>query len=346
MITIHADDVPVLNTLYRLLGIKTGPFNINHSDMRNRTVKELGLSEPAIKLAQSTLARGAVLALCRQGGWRTESFLSHNRVLRGRLWERHPNYVLHYSPYTMQVLLELTYPTTSSSRSPLKPITNGDDLISYLVIRSFHTSAELRSRTSKTAWALLARSPLAWLAGLDYLVHHTKRLPQKDAMASLVTRSSVLLEALQSDLSDELLRQEDFKAKAEIDSLLETGRAQFHVLNTYLRVLQERRDLARYLYIAAAQLAKRDLRAESWRCQREGIALRVRAEADTSRAAFLRTLGTLENWRAEHAQVHFFDDEFEAAQLCLENWALLGNEAYAQLKALSEVLSARSELKN
>jgi len=318
-------DVPVIDFVRAAVGVApvTAHGGIPGQD---RT-----LAPVSLELVQQTLAKGLVLALARRGGWRRGRFLVDGEVVEGRLWERHPQLELRFTKYSMELIFDvLQGPRPGAAAGPR---TVADEVFAYLV-------ADLLRKLRRPPPPSLARAALPWLAAPGWLVAAGRRPPGGSVVRALVTRGAPALEALQDDLTHQLVQEERSKPRARLEVLLEAGPAQAGILEAYLDAIEDRPDLARFLLAGAARLAAGAPGPEAWFDPDPRASLSRRAEASAAAAAFLRTLERLEAWRRRYAAVRFFEDEHEVAQLFLEDWARLGSEGYARLRAVRERLEA------
>lgn len=282
-----------------------------------------GVEAATRRLIEATLARGCVLALARRGGWARARHVVDEEVVEGRLWERHSDLELRFSPFTMRLILHLAL----GGPRPGAPKTGGDDLFAYL-------AADVLARRGPLP-AALAGAPLVWLAFPGQLGDAAP--PSPEAVRASVARAPVVLEALQADLTDKVVALERAKASRSTTALLRLGPAQAAALGAYLDAVEDRPDLARFLLAAAGRLAS-DPRPERWFAPGPEVALSERAAAGRAVAALLVTLGRLEGWRRRAAAVRFFDEGFDRAQLYLEDWARLGDAGYARLQRVAAAL--------
>ncbi|GHG72633.1 hypothetical protein [Comamonas sp. JC664] len=287
-------------------------------------------SPPALQVLRDTLAKGSVLALARAGGWRRERSLHEGQVRSGRLWERHAPPPLRFSPLTLHVLRwMLEQPLTKLGVTPLEvegTPTLADEWLLYLCCRLV---AGTHCARALGVQPVFRRSALCWL-GFPEQFGTTR--PELDAAAftPLLADGAWLLEALRRELAQRWRGLEESKRSiASPAEAMALGAAQEAVLAAFLDAVDAagRRDLAGFLIDAARPLM--DQPASRWV---EGLSssasLSSRAEAARASAAFLRTLGRLSRWDAEHRAVRFFDDDYDTAQLLLSEWGTFGEAGF------------------
>ncbi|MFP2961075.1 hypothetical protein ACLEPN_25505 [Myxococcus sp. 1LA] len=287
-------------------------------------------SPGAMQALRDTLAKGSVLALARCGGWRQQHTLRDGQMRSGRLWERHAPPALRFSPLTFRVLRwMLEQPLTKHGAMPLdvdEAPTLADELFLYLSCRLV---AGTTCAPALGAQPLFRRSALCWLGFPEQFEAHRPALDAA-AFAPLLVDGAWLLEALRLELVKRWRGLEESKrviaAPAEALAL---GIAQEAVLAAFLDAVDGagRRDLAGFLVEAARPLMEQP--ASRWV---EGLSssatLSSRAEAARAAAAFLRALGRLARWDAEHRAVRFFDDDYDTAQHLLSEWNTFGEAGF------------------
>ncbi len=300
------------------------------------------LSPGAMHALRDILSKGAVLALARCGGWRRRRYVEGAQVRNARLWERHPPPALHFSPlcvHTLRWMLEQPLVKHGSKSLDLEqPPTAADELFLYLCCRLV---AGTPCAKTVGAQPLFRHSVLCWLGFPEMLGSAPPKLTASD-FAPLLANGGWLLEALQADLAHRWRRIEESKRllfePAELTAL---GATQEVVLSALFDALDAagRRDLAGFLLEAARPLVQQP--ASRWV---EGLsmttALSARAGAARTAGAFLRALGRLARWDAEHRAVRFFDDGYESAQLLLSEWGPFGEAGFRRAADLERELSS------
>jgi len=308
---------------------------------RHVTVPER-LSPGALHALRDTLSKGAVLALARCGGWRKRRHVDGGQERSGRLWERHPPRALHFSPlcfHALRWLLE--QPLVKHGCKSLEvegTPTLADELFLYLCCRLVAGTSCAKSVGTQ---ALFRRSLLCWLGYPELLGTTPPRLTAGD-FAPLLADGGWLLEALQPDLAHRWRRVEESKRLLfEPAELVSLGATQETVLPAFLDAVDAagRRDLAGFLLEAGRPLLEQP--ASRWVAALSlTTALGLRATAARASGAFLRVLGRLARWDAEHRAVRFFDDGYEAAQLLLSEWSPFGEAGFRRAADLERELSS------
>ncbi|QSQ27464.1 hypothetical protein JY651_22250 [Pyxidicoccus parkwayensis] len=308
---------------------------------RHITVPER-LSPGAMHVLRDTLSKGAVLALARCGGWRKQRYLDGGQERSGRLWERHAPPALHFSAlsfHTLRWLLE--QPLVKHGCKSLEAegaLTPADEFFLYLCCRLVAGTPCAKAVGEQ---ALFRRSALCWLGVPDVFGTTPPKLTAA-SFAPLLANGGWLLEALQADLAHRWRHLEESKRFLhEPEAMVALGAAQEAVLSAFLDALDAagRRDLAGFLLQAGRPLLEQP--ASRWV---EGLsltsALSVRASAARASGAFLRSLGRLARWDADHRTVRFFDDTYDAAQLLLSEWSPVGEAGFRRAADLERELSS------
>ncbi len=308
--------------------------------LHSRRPVPVRLGTATLRVLQDTLSKGVVLALARRGGWRWAGFLHDGRPVAGRLWGRHPAPALHFSPVSARTLLWLLeQPLASGAPGPLAatgPLTVADELLLYLCC---DLVAGTPCAPALATQAVFRGSALCWLGFPELL--GAERPPDAGELGAarfgaLLADRAWALEALQADLTRRwILIERGKSAVASPDSMKALGRAQEAVLEAFLDAVDAagRRDLAGFLLDAGKALVGAP--AARWV---EGLSreasLSARAEASRASGAFLRGLGRLARWDAEHRAVRFIDDGYEVAQHLLARWEGFGEAGFLRAQAL------------
>ena len=314
------------------------------------------LSRDAVELAQAALAKGCVCLLAR-GGWRRERFLRDEDVVEGRVWERtRPEDLgLSFSRNTLDFLIWLTARNPAASQrgwSPRRtaPMTLGDRFLlflAYRAVRGTEIAEPLRRRQA------FAGHGLCRLAFPDDFADVQSGTPL-DLETWTTGMGACIVEALQHELADHWVRVE--RGKAEIvsgDQMRALGAAQERVLTEFLDRLEagDRRDLARFLLVAASRLLSDQPPAEAWigRLDLKGLTMVHRAETYRAAFAFLRMLRRLERWQRQAQTVGYFDEGYAASQLWKADWERFHGDACCsalQSSSLRSRLMGQAELKS
>ncbi|NOK03472.1 MULTISPECIES: hypothetical protein [Myxococcus] len=328
MIRVAPSELELLTLARAIVGL--GQYAPVEDLLRNRHAVPAKFSPGAMQVLRDTLAKGSVMALARCGGWRQQLTVRDGQARAGRLWERHAPPPLRFSPLTFHVLKWLLeQPLTKHGAMPLEvdgTPTLADELFLYLCCRLV---ADTPCAPALGAQHLFRRSALCWLGFPEQFGTHR---PEFDAtaFAPLLADGAWLLEALRLELVRRWRGLEESKRHiASPEEALALGTAQEAVLAAFLDAVDGagRRDLAGFLLEAARPLLEQP--ATRWV---EGLSssatLSSRAAAARAAAAFLRALGRLSRWDAEHRAVRFFDDDYDAAQHLLSEWNAFGEAGF------------------
>jgi hypothetical protein len=309
--------------------------------LRDRHTLPERLSPGAMHVLRDTLSKGSVLALARCGGWRKRRYLHDGQERSGRLWERHPPPALHFSALSFRALRWLLEePLVKHGCAALpgdEPPTLADELFLYLCCRLVSGTTCAKAVGAQPAFR---RSALCWLGFPDLLGAAPPTLTAS-AFAPLLANGGWLLDALREDLARRWRKLEESKRLLhEPEALVALGAAQEAVLSAFLDAVDAagRRQLAGFLLEAGRPLL--DPPATRWV---EGLSLSaslgLRAQAARAAGAYLRALGRLARWDAEHRAVRFFDDTYDAAQLLLSEWSPFGEAGFRRAADLERELS-------
>jgi hypothetical protein len=307
------------------------------------------LGPTAMGLLKQTLARGAVLELCRRGGWRPARHLVEGKPVAGRLWERRGPPELRFTAAGYQLLRWLVA-SPLAVPAQCRPLKHrgatglGDELLLYL-------ACDLATRCPGCEPAL-GRSPLVrgsalcWLGFPDLL--GAEGPPEEQALGPawdrLIGEGMVLVEALQQDLARRWVTLERAKRRlSRLTPMINAGESQHRVLTSFAAALEraERRDLLGFVIEAAARLLHHRPGASAWigGIARRGTLVR-RQRAFRAAGALLAGLELPRRWVEQARAVRFFDDEYQASQLLLQQWEQLGEGGLAHAQLLFQRLAA------
>ena len=296
----------------------------------------------ALGLMQDTIAKGLIIALVGRGGWQRVQSQENGQVWNGRLWERHAPPPLHLSPFAMHLCRWMTSQPLRSKKCkalPHTPATVADELLLYLALETAH---QARCALAFSDMPAVRASALCWLGFADDMAPRSNQLassPPADisvyAFAPWTSGSGVIvLDALQADLARRWVEVErDKRRLGDPVRLVALGRIQDALLRAYFGAIQgaERRDLCRFIIVAARTLMDERPAPEAWHpILTPGGSLRLRSDARRASVALLRNLRTIKHWADEAAAVRFFDDEYDGAQLFLRIWNNWANSAIAR----------------
>lgn len=291
------------------------------------TYRRAQLAPSTIEVIEETLARGLVLALARRGGWVRCRHVVQGAVRHGRLWERHPKIELHVSGYGIELILWLAFDRPVGTA----PVTAADDFLAYL-------AADLLKADPRLAKApAIAASPFPWLAFSHRLADSGEPPPGADRFRTFVERSTPFLEALQSELAERALMAEVHPWRS-LSAGVRCGQIRRKVLEAYLDAVEDRPDLARFLVQTASALVQRPEPLQG--AMLRELPLTDRSEAARAVFALVYALEKLARRQADFRAVRFFEDDYDLAQLYLEDWSILGDEGYRRLRARAEAGTA------
>ncbi len=303
------------------------------------------LSPQCQRLLQEILAKGVVLRLCLLGGWKKSVSLRGEEVVKGRLWQRHASLSLHYSDFSLRLLVAMTGAALTGD-TPLPvgkmPSSLGDEMVAALALETA-ISCGAAGRLAASPGVL--NSTLCWLLYPDVLAASGAAPPELTPDAVIASDSGcIVLEALQDHLAQRWLQMELAKLAMETPSeRTALGRAQLKILGEYLKMVKDmqREDLAVFLLQMACALKERGITSAHYREHLQGsLSMAEHSRALHSCAAALVSLSTMYGWVQEKRALRFFDDAFEAGQLLLTAWEPLGDVGYEYLASIGRELQS------
>lgn len=260
---------------------------------------------------------GVVNMMLRQGGWNQEKRPSDREPTR--LWERYPEYELHFSPYSQSLLTALCEQRLLDPDQQLPHQASlglGDQVSLFLVARlltraGLHEALQLHECFGSSALCRLGFPQFIDTDELD--------LREWSNPNGLCT-----LEGLQGPLAECLLRAERFKMRSTLDQVMIRIGASQHVSATALLDLfdsNERLDLGElYLVILETLLAEHSSGADWLTLLGEVRSVQERSRAVQAAASTLRlTERFAERYRLAQA-TSFFDDDYSQQQTLLSRW--------------------------
>lgn len=339
MIDVAASEFDLLSVVRALVGGERGAVD---GLLRRARGGRDQISPGALDVAQDILAKGAVLALARRGGWRRARSLRGGSVVSGRLWDRYPAPAMVFSPFSFQLCRWLVESDLGGARwTPLAgtPRSAGDELCAYLALDLADAAGCQHALVTQPG---IRASGLCWLGFFDRLAGHGGgALPDLDPLAG---EHAFLIDALAPELSRRWVQVEHAKSRIVGSARMrELGAAQARVLDAWASAAERagRRDLCRFAVDAAAELARSARPAFAWiEALEPGQTLAERSAARHAAAAFLRALDRMSRWARDARAVRFIDDGYDAAQLWLSIWECLGDDGHARLTAIADELSA------
>lgn len=281
----------------------------------------------ALGILQSTLARGVVLCLVRDSGWRVEKG-------RGRLWDRHPTPKLEFTEWSFRLLRGLLTRHLLSECPPLVPgerLGDGDHILALRVAQA------LVSERLELGLQLVAHAPLVQLA--------YGGLIQAEPVdwVDFLTGRTWMIEGLSGHLAEGMLL-------AELDSLIDRSPQRVIARSTRRRRIYDgfldaidrldRRDLVEPLLRAGERLIPDPAQPPGLGAigLDPSTSLGERMEARAASTVLLDALIRVEGFHHRDRTVRFFDEDYDAAQRRLARW-----EPYTDARA-DAVHRARAEL--
>lgn len=298
------------------------------------------LTRTCVRLAQDTLAKGAVLHLVRAGGWRRDRYLRNGTPAEGRVWDRQPIAAreLAFGPHPIGFLMWLTAEKPASTKrnwdAPAAELTPADELYFALALDALRGMDEAGAGLAKKA--VFAGNPLCWLqAPGDFADADDPRPP--DFAACFTGVRAVILECLQPRLAQRWTRSERGKGQVgDWRTMRGLGRAEHATLSAYLAAAEAagRTDLARFVLRTAEAVlgTPGDLTPAYWTGGLQGTGpqrLVERLETQRLALALPRQMETLRRWDRQARSVGYFDDGYAASQLWKADWDRAGGDALA-----------------
>jgi hypothetical protein len=321
-------EASLLRLLYYFL--RREPFERALPLIEARHEPPAGLGAGAVRLAQDALAKGCTFLLAQRGGWRDERHLRGPKPVGGRLWERTvpEDLGLTFSQHSMRFLIWVTAARPGDKQPAWQP--KHDDLSLGDLVLLFFAHEGLRGTVEGLgANKLRERAPfvhhgLCWLAyPEDYGGAPDNAKPNFKPWVE--GTGACVVEALQPDLATRWFLVESEKQNIEQPPAMRgRGSAQDRALTAFLDAVEKanRRDLARFLLKAAHKLLGPGAHSGMWtgNLRMEGQRIADRAATYQAATALLRHLDRLAGWASWARAVWRFDDEYQAAQLWLEDW--------------------------
>ncbi|MFO0878489.1 MAG: hypothetical protein U0840_14210 [Gemmataceae bacterium] len=334
MQNVSAFEAHLLRLLYYFL--RREPIERAMPLVEARMEMPAGLSSGALRLVRDALAKGCTFLLAQRGGWRDEPYLRKMRKKSGRLWQRTApeNLGLRFSGHTLRFLLWITAVRPSDKQPTWTPdhdqLTQGDLLLLFFAHEGLRDATESLGVANLRKREPFNRHGLCWLAyPEDFTQVADGVLPNFGPW--LDDLGACILEALQPELALRWITIESSKERIEQPALMRSlGASQDRVLDAYLTALEKanRRDLARFLLRAGHQLLNEHAHSGMWTgaLQMSGQRLVDRTATYQAATSLLRHLERLAGWTQWARGVWRFDEEFEAAQLWLEDWEQFGGD--------------------
>ena len=306
------------------------------------------LSAAAVHLVKDSLAKGCVLFLVRDGGWRNDFYLRDQKPLRGRAWERTPpdERALEFSRHVIEFLVwataEKVHETKIPWDAPPDELTPADELFFWMVLDACRADPDLlvALRRKKAFRA----NPLCWISYPGDMAETDD--PAVPDFAPLFTGlRAVMLECLQPHLAKRWIASE--RAKGQIGDwkrMRTQGRAEFAALRAFLEAAgaSHRTDLARFVLKTNAAVLQMDATPVFWTGGLQGSGpprLADRLDTQRSAQAVPRQMEILQRWQERALYVGYFDEGYQASQMWKKEWeAANGDRVAARARHAFEML--------
>lgn len=325
-------EADLLTILHAILG--RAPVEEAVVKVVRRSPRPNCLGRDAVELVQETLARGCAHRLARLGGWRDVSHPRGEAVASGRLWERTSpaDLGLSFSRHTLGFLIWLTaeHPGDRLApwNAPSDELADGDRILLFFAYDAFRATSVAKDLLAIGHLATMGLCHLAFPD--DFAEHEVAGEPEMRPWVSGV--GACVLEALQPRLATRWEEVERHKGRiGHVAKMRRLGDAQARALDAFLVAADAdgRRDLARFLLVAASALLRDEPKARAWVGGLDLKGRRLADRTDTYRAAraMLDRLTHLRSWDAEARATGYFDEGYAAAQLWKSDWERLGGDA-------------------
>jgi hypothetical protein len=292
------------------------------------------LSRVAVKLIQDTLAKGATL-LVAQEGWRQERFLREGAIAEGRVWQRLPaeRLGLGFSPQSLDFLIWATAAacdTAAWKPLPKRKLTMGDRWLLTMAYAAVRRSDIALRWSGREPWQSDALCQLWFAADFDGAPPNT----ELDFEPWLRPAGLAVLESGQRALGRRWAEMELEKGRVTSPATLRgMAASQDRALAALWSAIDKagRRDLARFLLIAASQVLRGGVTLQNWLGQAQFGESRLADRQQTYRDAMVipRHFQRLESWQAQARGVGYFDEGYQAAQLWKSDWEAYNGDSLA-----------------
>jgi hypothetical protein len=340
--TTAADSPAVSRFEYNLLRLL--PFALGHmppEQASNYLTAKLPcppcLSEPAVRIAEDTIAKALVLHLVRAGGWRRESHLRNGKPTAGRVWERIPlaERELAFSKHPLAFMMWLTAEKVTDTKEPWDvpagALTPADEL--FFAVAFDNLTAEPNVAAVLAEKRAFRDNPLCRLTRpTDFPADDPP--PQFDPLTSGVR--AVIVECLNPELAGRWVKSERGRGEiADWRQMRTSGIALNRTLTDFLAGCGKanRPDLARFVLTAArAILNQPGLTPQYWTGGLHGQGPpRLAERLETQRAAVVvpRHMATLQGWDRKARGVGYWDDDYAANQLWKEDYEAANGDTLA-----------------
>lgn len=287
------------------------------------------LNHEAIDLLKDTFAKGSVLFLVRNGGWRRDRFLDkRGKPTFGRLWERSPleRLTLKFGPAVLDFLMWLTASPPKDEKNfwnwQQEPLTVADQfffMLAYDACRAIDTAITGVFQQSP----VFSGNPFCLLLWAEDFEN-----PSSLDFSPLFKEPDVfLIEALQPFFESRWLNIERNKGQInDWNRMHREGGAQYAILQAYLQAAgkAQRWDLGRFVLATLSRLLSQgepDL--SFWIGGLQGSAparLSRRIETQRNALALLRQYEIFRHWEQQARRSGFMDEDYELAKFFLAEW--------------------------
>jgi hypothetical protein len=303
------------------------------------------LSRAAVELVEDALRKGCLWLLAKEGGWCRERYLRGEQILSGRLWERWPpeELGLNFSRHTMEFLLRMTAGEPRKQLHWLPPageLTVGDRLLLFFAYDALHGTDVTKKLRTQRPFVEHGLCRLAFPG--EFADHDATNGPDLEVWTR--GQGAFVLEALQRPLADRWVQLGRDKGQfRDWQHMRDQGRAEERILGQFLNAVEtaNRRDLARFLLMAAEQLLPAQAAPDAWigALNVEPLRLAERTEAYRLALVLPRQLERLQRWEREARAVGYLDEGYVASQLWKADWEhWQGETLSSRAQALSRLL--------
>jgi hypothetical protein len=336
--------------LLRILRFIVGHFPTDEGMQLVRTAvsRPECLSGGAVELVKDTFAKGCVLFLVRQGGWRNDKYLRATSPFSGRIWERIPleERSLVFSRPVLEFLIWATAEKVNDTKvfwdAAPQTLTPADDLFFWLALNAIRTDPDLLSVLRKKE--AFRRNPLCWISFPGDMVE-SDDIALPNFAPLFEGQRAVFLECLQTYLEHRWIRSERMKGQiGDWKKMRQQGRTEFAALRAFLETAEQanRTDLTRFVLRTNAALFTTDMLPVFWTGGLQGSGPpRLADRLDTQRSALAlpRQMEILEGWQHRARSVGYFDSDYQATQMWKSEWeAINGDQIAARARAVVEML--------
>jgi hypothetical protein len=308
----------------------------------------------AMRVLESTLAKGVVKTLARLGGARRRIRPDRGSTSPARVFEVRGVPKLAFSAYTFELIRWLTNAplgTPGAARFTEKAETLGDQLVAYLAL--LLVEGERLERVVAAAPGLA--TPLTWLGFARSLARHGDEksvVPKLDGLVA-TEDARIIVESLGGDLTRRWTASATWDPHdvLEAEQAVRIGVFERGVLDHLIEAVERanRWDLATFVVEASARVLlpgvlPRDVALRAAPKVRSEGTLRARTEARQRAGALFHGLVRVGRKREELAHVHFIDEGYDVAQATLSSWELLGREGFTRAENVLSTLASLDPL--